>query len=87
MFYVYILKSETTSKRYIGYSTDLKRRILEHNNKKCRSTSFDGPWELVYYEAFKLENDARREEIFLKTGKGRERIKFLFNSYQSGVIV
>jgi hypothetical protein len=37
----------------------------------------DRPWRLVYYEAFLSKTDARREELFLKSGKGRERIKYL----------
>jgi len=79
MFYVYILKSETTKKSYIGYSTDLKKRLYEHNMKVTKSTKSGIPWKLIYYEAFENKVDALREEKFLKTGKGRERIKYLFS--------
>ena len=79
MYYVYLLKSETNGKLYIGYSKDLKKRLLEHNSKVTKSTKSGIPWKLIYYEAFENKTDALREEIFLKSGKGRERIKYLFN--------
>ena len=36
-------------------------------------------WNLIYYEALISKEDAYAEEKFLKTGKGRERLKFLLN--------
>jgi len=38
------------------------------------------PWTLIYYEAFLSKKDARREELFLKTGKGRERLTYLLEN-------
>lgn len=77
MYYVYILKSQKNSKLYVGYTNDLKRRIKEHNNDNSTFTSQNGPWKLIYYEVFTSKLDAIREEKFLKSGKGRERIKYL----------
>ena len=79
MFYVYILKSKKNGKLYKGYTNDLKRRLKEHKVGKSVFTKQNGPWELIYYEAFEKKEDARREEEFLKSGKGRERIKWLFS--------
>lgn len=39
------------------------------------------PWILIYYEVFSRKEDAVREEKFLKSGKGRERIKWLLKSF------
>jgi len=78
MYYVYILKSKKDAKLYKGFTNDLRRRIREHNSGKSTFTSKSGPWELLYYEAFKDKVDAKREEQFLKSGKGRERTKHLF---------
>jgi len=50
---------------------------MEHNSGNSPFTSQNKPWELVYYEAFISKSDAQREEEFLKSGKGRERIRFL----------
>lgn len=78
MYYVYILKSEKNAKLYKGFTNNLKRRMIEHNNGKSIFTRNNGPWKLIYYEAFISKEDAQREEKFLKSGKGRDRIDRLF---------
>lgn len=78
MHYVYILKG-INNKLYKGSTDDLKKRIVAHNSGRVRSTKIGRPWELLYYEAFTNKKLARKEELFLKTGKGRERIKFLLD--------
>jgi putative endonuclease len=80
MFYVYILQSQTTKELYKGSTEDLRNRLLVHNSGKAIATKHGVPWKLVYYEAFLSKADARREELFLKSGKGRERIKWLLSS-------
>ncbi|MEI6596978.1 MAG: GIY-YIG nuclease family protein [bacterium] len=80
MYYVYILKSLRNNKLYKGFTNDLKRRVREHSTGNSTYTKNNGPWKLIYYEAFYSEKDARREEIFLKSGVGKERIKYLFNN-------
>jgi len=79
MYYVYILKGKN-NKLYKGFTNDLRKRFLDHNSGKVKSTKNARPWKLVYYEAFRDKKLARKEEIFLKTGKGRERIKFLLDT-------
>ena len=81
MHYVYILYSKKLKKFYIGSTSDLKRRIKEHNDGKAVFTSSGIPWIIAYYEAFSEKQDASREEKFLKTGKGRERRKILLESF------
>ena len=58
MHYVYILK-DTRNKYYIGYTSDLKRRITEHTKKKPG-------YVLVYYEAYESSSTARDREQKLK---------------------
>src|SRR3989338_1274935 len=53
--YVYVLKSSQDHELYIGSTNNLKRRLRDHNDKKNFSTSWRGPFELVYYEAYKNE--------------------------------
>ncbi len=77
MFYVYILKNEKNNKLYKGFTEDLKLRLKEHNSGNVKSTKSLRPWTLVYYEAFTNKTNALKEENFLKSGKGRERIKYL----------
>ena len=76
MNYVYVLKSKIDEELYIGSTTDLKRRLQEHNSKKSFSTSWRGPFELVYYEAYKDLRDAREREYALKLrGNARQHLK------------
>ncbi|MEK7552684.1 MAG: GIY-YIG nuclease family protein [Patescibacteria group bacterium] len=62
---------------YRGSTNDLRARIDAHNSGKVKSIKSIRPLELIYYQAFTSKTDARREEKFLKSGRGRERIKFL----------
>lgn len=77
MHYVYILYSEKSNKLYKGSTSDLKNRLAEHNRRKVKSTVSGIPWKIIYYQGFLNKTDALREELFLKSGKGRERIKYL----------
>ena len=73
MFYTYILQSENDPDRhYIGWTSNLTRRLDEHNAGKCTHTSKSAPWTLKAYFAFRTEELARRFERYLKSGSGRE---------------
>ncbi|ESZ36599.1 excinuclease ABC subunit C [Mesorhizobium sp. L2C054A000] len=53
MWYVYLLESTAAEgERYIGITTDLKRRLVEHNAGKSSHTSKFLPWRIVTYMAF-----------------------------------
>lgn len=75
MYYVYILKSLKDNKLYVGKTSDLKKRLFSHNSGKVISTKNRRPLELLFYEAFKNKTDAGRDELFFKSGYGREVIK------------
>lgn len=81
MFYVYVLRSETDSGLYIGYSADLRRRIVQHKRGAALATSYRGPWKLVYYEAYLNQADALGREKFLKSGSGRNFLKRQLKHY------
>lgn len=71
MFYVYILKSSRDKKCYIGSTRDLKNRLRLHQEGKIYSTKSRRPLVLVYYEAYRVEQDARLREKNLKNyGQG-----------------
>ena len=66
MYYVYVLQSEAEDDRfYLGSTTDLKRRMQEHNQGKNKSTR-GHQWKLVYYEAYLSEAASREREHKLK---------------------
>jgi putative endonuclease len=58
MFYVHVLHSTRDLGLYIGFSTDLRRRLSEHKNGASQATNFRGPWSLIYYEAYTEAADA-----------------------------
>ena len=66
MFYVYVLKSKKDLQLYTGSTNDLRKRFKEHNGGKVFSTKARRPFELIYYEAYKSEKDARVRESNLK---------------------
>ncbi len=75
MQYVYVLYSESDYGLYIGYTSDLRRRLKEHQTGKSFATSYRGPWRLIYYEAYVYEADALGREKFLKSGAGRKHLE------------
>jgi len=66
MHYVYILQSELNGELYTGSTNNLKKRFQEHNDGKVISTKRYKPWKLLYYEAYRTEELARRREKRLK---------------------
>jgi putative endonuclease len=64
--YVYALKSKKDHNFYIGSTNNLKRRLGEHYSGLVFSTKSRKPLELIYYEAYNAEKDARKREHNLK---------------------
>jgi len=77
-FWVYILQSETTGKIYIGHTSNVERRLREHNDKQLGKQRYtrkqQGPWLLIHSEEMPSRSEAMKREKFLKTGIGREWI-------------
>ncbi len=74
-YYVYVIKSGRTGCLYKGMTEDLIGRIATHNSGRVRSTKSGVPWVLVYHEVFDSRGEARKREIFLKSGYGRAFLK------------
>jgi len=67
MFYVYLIRNIHSGETYIGYTENLRRRFKEHKSKNP---------ELIYYESYKNEKDARHREHILKhRGQTVRRLK------------
>ena len=81
MFYVYVLRSDTDAGFYIGFSTDLKRRLAEHRRGAAFATKSRGPWKLIYYEAYLNQEDALGRERYLKSGAGRRFLRAQLRHY------
>jgi len=76
MYFVYVLESiKTSGKFYVGLTTNLERRLKEHNAGTQKYTKQHAPWELVSYTSFNNSEKAREFEIYLKNSSGRAFIK------------
>ncbi len=84
MFYtVYILKSLKTGRRYIGYTGDWGKRLLQHNRGENISTKSGVPWKMIYKEGgFKKKEDALRREQELKKMKGGVQLKEILETFE-----
>ena len=86
MYYVYILRSKENGKIYTGFTKDLKSRIKAHFKKGVHTTKRMGKIELIFYEAFASEKDARRREIYLKTTKGKRALKLMLRNSLGAIV-
>jgi len=64
--YVYLLKSKKNGRLYTGYTSDLKKRMKDHQSGKSPYTKNNRPYVLVYYEAYASKSDAQKRERSLK---------------------
>lgn len=83
MYHVYVIQNENGN-WYIGYSTNLKQRILDHNRGKNISTAKFKEWKLIYCETYLHKIDALGREKFLKSGSGRRFLQKQMRHYLSG---
>ncbi|MFZ6014772.1 MAG: GIY-YIG nuclease family protein [Patescibacteria group bacterium] len=66
MHHVYVLQSKKNQSLYIGMTTDLERRLNEHNSGKVYFTSRHYPYNLIYYESYQSIELAKERERQLK---------------------
>ena len=72
MKYVYLLQSLShPDQRYVGLTSDLKKRLAAHNAGQSLHTSKYRPWQVVTYLAFSNHKNAVAFEKYLKSGSGR----------------
>ena len=87
MWYVYVLYSIAGVKTYVGMSSDVERRLFEHNVGESKGFTLRyRPWILIKKEQFADKPEAIRREKFLKTGRGREEIKQFVRDFLDGAV-
>jgi len=59
---------------YIGYISNLKERFQRHNSGLNKVTKPHIPYKLIYFEGFINRIDAKRREVYLKSGWGLRSI-------------
>jgi putative endonuclease len=82
-YYVYILQSFKDKNFYTGYTNDLERRLVQHNQSKSFPMQFRKPFKLIYYEMCLSKDDAVAREKYLKSGMGKRFIKNRLKNYMS----
>jgi len=85
IYYIYILQSKKDNNFYTGYTSDLKKRLEEHNNGKVISTKHRRPLKLIYFEGCLSQKDALHREKYLKTSWGKRYIKNRMKNYLTGL--
>lgn len=70
MYFVYILKSGKDKSFYTGLTTNIKKRVVEHNQGMSSYTKSKLPWQLVWCGIFNNQHTAGLFEKYLKTGSG-----------------
>ena len=81
-YFVYVLLSSKDGNFYIGFTTRLKARIIEHQNGKNISTAKRLPVRLIFFEGYLSKEDALRRERYFKTTKGRGVLRGMLDHTQ-----
>lgn len=81
MYYTYVLLSQKDLKFYIGYTNNLKERLVRHEKGLVPSTAARQPLRLIFYEAYCNQYDALRREKYLKTNKGKTTLKTMLRDF------
>ncbi|MDD3875857.1 MAG: GIY-YIG nuclease family protein [Bacteroidales bacterium] len=75
MYKVYAILSSVDKRIYVGLTKNIEKRVKEHNQGTTKSTKGYRPWTLFYTEDFNTLQDARKREIYLKSGCCKEFLK------------
>ncbi|MDA9769146.1 GIY-YIG nuclease family protein [Candidatus Pelagibacter sp.] len=73
-----MLKSITpgTNKTYVGYTNNLKLRLIKHNNNKGAKSTKGYQWTIIYKKKFKTRSEAMSNEYLLKKNR-KKRLTIL----------
>jgi len=75
MFYTYAIFSEKFNKIYIGYTSNIEQRLIDHNERSTKGFTVKfRPWRLIHLEEFETKKMALNREKQLKSAKGRQFI-------------
>ena len=83
-YITYVLQREADNNFYVGFTINLRKRFLEHNTGKVKSTANRIPLRVVYYEVCFNQKDALHREKYLKSSYGKKYIKSRLKGYLTG---
>ena len=78
---VYILKSLKDNRTYVGSTNNFERRLAEHNTGRVTSTKHRIPFKILFTEEFETSREAKKKELYYKSGAGRRKLKEFFKSH------
>ena len=81
--FIYILRC-ADNRLYIGSTRDIDKRIEAHKDGKVRTTKSRRPIKLIYSEEMTTYTEARKRELYLKSGTGREWLKQKLEEWPRG---
>ena len=73
-FYVYVLRSVSSGRFYVGQTENIGKRLAEHKGNRVPSIKNRGPWELVRQEEYATRSEAAQRERHIKKMKSRRWI-------------
>ena len=78
MYQVYILQSLKDKRTYVGFSEDTRERLKEHNAGKVKATKNRRPLVILIIEGCETMAEAKKRELYWKSGGGRRKLKEYF---------
>ena len=82
-YYVYVLQSIPNKRTYTGFTSDLKRRLKQHNAGEVKSTKAYRPYKILLSENFSDRKQAKEKELYYKNYRGRQKIKTIIELQNS----
>lgn len=70
VYHVYLIQSKIDASYYTGVTTDVEKRLREHNAERSQYSSGKIPFELAWHCVFHDKKLAYRFEKYLKSGSG-----------------
>jgi len=74
-YFSYILYSLKDGIHYYGSTSNLEKRLKDHNAGKSKFTKGHRPWEIIYFEEFASHSEAIKREMFYKSIDGNIWLK------------
>jgi len=74
----YILQSIKDCRTCVGSTNDFERRFKQHNSGQVKSTKYRIPFKILFIEKFTTLSEARKREVWWKSGAGRRKLKEYF---------
>jgi putative endonuclease len=81
-YHVYVLEITKNGWLYVGQTSNLQKRLLQHNQGVVKSTRGKGPFRIVYTEEYKTRSEAVIRERFFKSPQGGSIKRNLVNQYR-----